>query len=387
LRYLFLLIPLAGAALFYSIGYNAYTLLLYLVLAFFFLVGMLIVLRGWLRDAALVLASILLCLVAIEAYQVFTNTRTITEQPKEFAGSKPVLGWGALTPGSFVAKKVDAKTGQLIYDVTYTVDDHLLRKTSSSGSGSTIAFFGDSFVFGEGLPDGETLPQVFSDLEGRKLRVLNFAFSGYGPQQFLRPLETHLYDSLLGDSRLFIYETAPWHAERTACTPSFMLRAPRYVLRNGRVIYAGACAEGLTRLVREVIGHSAAFRALVQPAEGTPTRADLDLYIATILRAVTLAREQYHVPTLVLYVPISYVYLFENYLENSGYTDQQIMQKLRDGGAEVIDGTLKPADYPQLMLNIPGDGHPTGAANRLWAEMIKAWWDAHAQTLLGARAH
>jgi lysophospholipase L1-like esterase len=387
LRYLFLLIPLAGAAFVYSIGYNTYTLLLYLVLAFFFLVGMLIVLRGWLRDAALVLASILFCLVTIEAYQVFTNTRTITEQPKEFAGSKPVLGWGALTPGSFVAKKVGAGTGDVIYDVTYTIDDHLLRRTVSPGSGPTIAFFGDSFVFGEGLPDSETLPQVFSDLEGRKLRVLNFAFSGYGPQQFLRALETRLYDSLLGESRLFIYETAPWHAERSACTPSFMLRAPRYVLRDGRVTYAGACAEGLTRLVREVIGHSAAFRALVQPVEGTPTRADVDLYIATILRAVNLAREQYDAPTLVLYVPISYVYLFENYLEKSGYTDQQIMQKLRDGGAEVIDGTLKPTDYPQLMLNIPGDGHPTGAANRLWAEMIKAWWDAHAQTLLGARAH
>jgi lysophospholipase L1-like esterase len=344
-------------------------------------------LRGWLRDAALVLASTLFCLVAIEAYQVFTNTRTITEQSKEFAGSKSVLGWGALTPGSFVAKKVDAKTGDLIYDVTYTIDDRLLRKTISSASGPTIAFFGDSFVFGEGLPDGETLPQVFSDLEARKLRVLNFAFSGYGPQQFLRALEARLYDGLLEESRLFIYETAPWHAERTACTPSFMLRAPRYVLRDGRVTFAGACAEGLTRLVREVIGHSAAFRALVQPAEGTPTRADVDLYIATILRAVTLAREQYHVATLVLYVPISYVYLFENYLEKSGYTDQEIMQKLRDGGAEVIDGTLKPMDYPQLTLNIPGDGHPTGAANRLWAEMIKAWWDAHAQTLLGGRAH
>jgi hypothetical protein len=362
LRYLFLLIPLAGAAFVSGIGYTNYTLLLYLTLVFFFLLGTLIVLRGWQRDTALVLASIFFCLVGVEAYQVFTNTGTITEQPKEFAGSKPILGWGALTPGSFAAKKIDAKTADVIYDVTYTIDDHLLRKTISSRSGPAIAFFGDSFVFGEGLPDNETLPQVFSDIEGRKLRVLNFAFSGYGPQQFLRALETRIYDNLLSDSRLFV------------------LRAPRYVLRDGRVTYAGACAEGLTRLVREVIGHSAAFRALVQPAEGPPTRADVDLYIATILRAVTLAREQYHAPTLVLYVPISYVYLFENYLQKSGYTDQEIMQRLRDGGAEVIDGTLKPTDYPRLTLNIPGDGHPTGDANRLWAEKIKALRERHVQT-------
>jgi hypothetical protein len=56
LRYLFLLIPLAGGAILPRFGYNDYTLLLYLILSFLFVVGLLILLRGWLRDAALVLA-------------------------------------------------------------------------------------------------------------------------------------------------------------------------------------------------------------------------------------------------------------------------------------------------------------------------------------------
>lgn len=367
LRYLFLLVPLAGAVLVYNAGYTNYTLLISLTLAFVFLIGVMIVARGRLRDAVLVLSTIVLCLIGVESYEVVTTRRALAEQPRDFADSRPILGWGPIKPGRFEARKIDPSTGAVIYDRTYTIDDHLLRKTSSAESGPTIAFFGDSFTFGEGLPDNETLPQIFSDITDHKLRVLNFAFPGYGPQQFLRALETRMYDSLLRDARFFVFETAPWHAERSACVPPFTLRAPRYVMKDGRPTYVGACAEGLTRIVREVLAHSAAYRALVQPAQGAPDRAEMDLYIAMIGRAATLAREIYHVPTIVLYLPYTTAYLAA-----SGYTNEEIMQKLREGGAEVISGWFNPADHPGLIISIPGDGHPTGAANRLWAEMIKA---------------
>jgi lysophospholipase L1-like esterase len=379
LRYLFLLIPLAGAAVVYRAGYTNYTLLVSLTLSFFFLIGVIIIARGWLRDTVLVLATIVLCLVGIEAYEVITNKRSLAELPHDFADSRPILGWGPITAGTFNAKKMDPKTGRLIYDTTYTIGNHLLRKTSSAESGPTVAFFGDSFMFGEGLPDRETLPQMFSDIMNRKLHVLNFAFSGYGPQQFLRALETRMYDDLLRDARLFVFETAPWHAERTACSPPFTLRAPRYVLKDGNPVYVGACAEGLTRVAREILGHSAAYRALVQPAQGAPSRAAIDLYIAIIGRAARLAREQYNVPTLVLYLPYT-----TTYLEASGYTNDEITQRLQDGGAEVISGWFNPADYPELTIVIPGDGHPTGAANRLWAEMIKGWLDRNGTTSIAS---
>ncbi|MBV8850717.1 MAG: SGNH/GDSL hydrolase family protein, partial [Methylobacteriaceae bacterium] len=376
MRYLFLLIPLAGAAILYNTGYTNYTLLISLTLGFLFLVGVMIVVRGRLRDAALVIASIVLCLIVAETYEVITSRRSLAELPADFADSRPVLGWGPVKAGSFNAKKTDPKTGAVIYETTYTIDEHLLRQTSSAASGPTVAFFGDSFMFGEGLPDDQTLPQIFSDLTDRKLRVLNFAFPGYGPQQFLRALETRMYDDLLREAGLVVFETAAWHAERTACSPPFTLRAPRYVMRDGAPVYVGACAEGLTRLAREILGHSAAFRALVQPAQGPPNRADIDLYIAIVGRAATLARENYNVPTLVLYLPYT-----PAYLEPSGYTNEEIMQKLRDTGVEVLSGWINPLDYANLTLVIPGDGHPTGAANRLWAEGIKSWLDRNEHTL------
>jgi hypothetical protein len=133
------------------------------------------------------------------------------------------------------------------------------------------------------------------------------------------------------------------------------------------------------RFVREVLGHSAAYRTLVQPAQGAPNRADIDLYVAIIQRATTLAREKYHVATLTLYLPYNAAYL-----EPSGYTNDDIVRKLREGGAEVLVGVLNPADYPELTLAIPGDGHPTGAANRIWAEMIKGWLDRNHNTALAS---
>jgi hypothetical protein len=52
-------------------------------------------------------------------------------------------------------------------------------------------------TFGQGVPDADTLPQAFADATGHRWRVLNLAFPGYGPQQFLRSLETDIFRDLL----------------------------------------------------------------------------------------------------------------------------------------------------------------------------------------------
>ena len=93
--------------------------------------------------------------------------------------------------------------------------------------------------------------------------------------------------------------------------------------------------------------------------------AKLELYIAILARAGELAREKYGVPTAIVYLP------YEGYLRGSGHTDQQIMQRLREGGLVVIDGSLDPGAFPGQPLTIPGDGHPTGVANRARAELVR----------------
>ena len=90
------------------------------------------------------------------------------------------------------------QSGASIYKAEYTIDSNLLRETLSAETGPTIAFFGDSFTFGEGVNDAETLPQAFADLLGRRERVLNLGFSGYGPHQFLAELQTGRFDGVIG---------------------------------------------------------------------------------------------------------------------------------------------------------------------------------------------
>jgi ABC-type transport system substrate-binding protein len=381
MRYSLLLIALLGVGITYSLGYGTYTLLLYLIFALLFLIGIMVVARGRLRDVCLVASSILLCLILAETYELLQTGGSLKQQEKIAFAPDQVFGWTPRAPGVFHVKKVDQKTGSVIFDVINTIDEHLQRKTISAINGPTVAFFGDSFTFGQGLQDSETLPQIFSDLENRRLRVLNFGITGYGPQQFLRAMETGIFRNRLEDSRLFLFQTAPWHAERTSCVHPEMLRAPRYVLKDDRATYVGACAEGLERILREVISNSAVYRALVEPAFRTVKRADIELYIAVIARSIELARRDYGVPTLILYLPF-----VPTYLSQTGYTDAEIMQKLREAGAYVIDGTINTADHPGTVLYIPGDGHPTGATNRLRAEMLKEWFDRNAASLLTSEA-
>jgi uncharacterized membrane protein YhaH (DUF805 family) len=374
MRYVLLLIGMFGAAIVYSIGgYAAYTLLLYLFCALVLLIGIMVIVRGRLRDLCLVTSSILLCFIFVEVYHVFGSRAWPEQQEKVSFVPDPSLGWSPSAPGTFHSKKVDRKSDRVIFDVANTIDQHLQRKTISNEGGPTVAFFGDSFTFGEGLQDSETLPQTFSDLENQRLRILNFGIPGYGPQQFLRAMETGIFRTRLRNSRLFVFLTAPWHAERTSCLNPSMLRSPRYIMKDGQVTYTGACAYGPLRILWEIVGHSAAYRALLSPTFTKLNPTDIDLYIAIVARAIELARKEYGVPTLILYLPFA-----PEYLSQTGYTDADIMQKLREAGAYVVDAAINPAEHPGVDLFIPGDGHPTGAANRLWAKMIKDWVDKNA---------
>jgi len=172
--------------------------------------------RGRLRNACLSLASIVLCASALTAYSVVADPSPIDILPSGYRVARPVIGWGPEHPGVFHVAKLDRGSGRVIFDVDYTIDENLTRKVSAT-EGPAAAFFGDSMTFGVGLPDNQTLPQLFADETGHRVRVLNLAISGFGPQQFLRALETALHDKLLTPALSIVYLTAPWHAERSAC--------------------------------------------------------------------------------------------------------------------------------------------------------------------------
>ncbi|MFI5002935.1 MAG: hypothetical protein ACHQK9_23865 [Reyranellales bacterium] len=341
-----------------------------LVIAFITATYLAVLLRGRFRDAMAVTASLLFCLAAAEPYCVDRFITSVDINTPGHNGPRPILGWGPIRPGVIHNTKLDTATGRVIWDRDYTIDAHLRRQVVSPLDGPAVVFTGGSDTFGTGLPDAETLPQIFADLTDRRMRVVNLGFPGYGPQQTLRGLETGLFDDALKDGRLLVIETTPWQVSRTSCTLDYMGAAPHYEVENGQPTFLGPCKDSWSLAWRAFSAISSIPHFFVIRAEQQPRPEAIDLYLAIILRSAAIAREKFGVPTVVLYQP------GEDFLKPTGYSDVQLAQRLRVAGLGVVDGRLNPADFPGQDLEIPGEGHPTGVTNRAWATRLKEYFDS-----------
>jgi hypothetical protein len=352
------------------------------ILAFLVLAGMASRLRGKLRGGLAVLASLAFGLSIIEATAAIRETKELYVVTNGESVPQPIIGWGPEHAGRFHAEKTDPKSGVSIYRVDYTIGSNLLRETHSVETGPAIVFFGDSFTFGEGLNDADTLPQLFADLLGRKQRVLNLGFSGYGPPQFLAELQTGRFDGVIGaQPRLFIFMTMAEHAERTACRPVWARLGPRYALENGHVALKGACYEGLRARAREWLENMASYRLFIEPYLQKGTHEDVELYVRILLASVSLAKEKYGVATLIPYIPA------DGYLNGTGFSDDDIIQRLRDGGATVIDVSLAKDEAAGAKLRIGGEGHPMPLANRLRASLLEEYIENRMPGILVGGVH
>jgi hypothetical protein len=346
------------------------SLVVYLLLLFLLLVDITLFIPERARPPFVVFGALVLGLCLIEgAALAFVHKPPVSIQENGLLARDPILGWRSGNPGVYSDQRIDSNTGRTIYSVRYTIDANGLRKTISSDHGPTVAFFGDSFTFGLGVKDADTMPQAFANLTDHKLRVLNLGVEGYSPAQFLRAVETGFFDKVIGpDPRLFVFLTSPWQSSRVACKLDYTSGAPRYILENGKPVYAGVCRLEHRKLVQQLLSHVAIFPVIFQRLFQVAIRGDIQLYVAETLKAVALAKERYHVPTIVLFVSAGYRNLWL-----SGFSDQDIIDQLRAGGAPVIDASLgkDPADDPKL--GIPGDGHPTPFAHRARAILLKQY--------------
>ena len=359
-----LLIPLLLAAiLFLELKHQVQNFRLFsLILAFALIVDLAILARGAMRNLLTVLATLILGLSVAEGVASAVKPRSEVSVERGWAVRQPVMGWGAEKAGTYHAKMTDTSDNSIIYETDYTFDSDLLRHTVSAEAGPAIVFFGDSFTFGDGVKNSETLPQDFADLTDGKQRVLNLALTGYSPQQFLREMETSRFDKVIGpDPKLFIFLTAPWHAERTSCKAYWTAHAPFYAMENGRPVFKGDCNEGASLYWREWLNNSALYRYFSEPWRHRVSQKDVELYVGVLEAAIKMAKEKYGAPTLIPYLRVP-----EQYLAGTGFTDESIMRRLSDAGAIVVEfipseGTSRrPADQHP-------DRRPSDAARQSFA--------------------
>ncbi|MGH6845412.1 MAG: hypothetical protein ACRECU_11985 [Methylocella sp.] len=92
---------------------------------------------------------------------------------------------------------------------------------------------------------------------------------------------------------------------------------------------------------------------------------------------MNLAKEKYGVATLIPYIATP------GSLIGTGFSDDEIVQRLRDGGAVVMDVSLV-EDESTGPLSFKGDGHPTPLAHRLRAVMLKNYVEQQMDGILHA---
>jgi hypothetical protein len=326
--------------------------------------------NGRVQNRVLVLASTLITLAALElGTAIYRELARYLDSSNggaaRFIREHPDLGYEPKDASVQVhARRV--RDGHLVYDVVYSIDEqrHRLAKGEKTAS-CTVLFFGDSFVFGEGLNDDGTLPQQFLAEVGSRSNAVNLAFPGYGPNQTLRALESMRSD-VAGNGRVAAVFTSllPDHARRARGLYDWARFGPRYELTSeGQAVAAGRFDRFSGRPAswaafrRELIGvlrGSALFDRLYQYPEITNPEeikfADA-LLVAILARAAAIVKERFDAPLTVI-----------GWDDESGHL-KPILATLRDHGVDAIDkdALLKGPWTPDYL--IPGDGHPSAKAN------------------------
>src|SRR5436305_1597582 len=189
------------------------------------------------------LAFLFLALATTELYFEFetTDNRAAFPQAEQHSTERDGLVY---RPGTFRGVKTYGFGTGVVYDVHYSIDENGLRTAPDSlkQNGPLAMFFGDSFTFGAGVNDDETLPNAFSILSG--MRILNFGVPGYGPHHMLRLLERDIPKKITSSfPRLMIYTAIASHIARAAGRAGWGQDGPLYEIQNGTLHYVGSFRE------------------------------------------------------------------------------------------------------------------------------------------------
>jgi hypothetical protein len=168
-----------------------------------------------------------------------------------------------------------------------------------------VVFFGDSFTFGEGVSDHDTMPYFFAKEGDGKFNVYNLGFHGYGPHQMLRALETERLKTIVDDPvHLVIYQGIQSHVDRVAGNTWWDHYGPRYTLTpDGSVRYQGPFHGKWYKFFYNLVHHSALYvfiQERVIQMHAFDSR-NIPLYIGVLEQSRRAVERNLHAPFYVLF--------------------------------------------------------------------------------------
>ena len=362
-RSLFVLAILAVAsALEYAINNHGSTSgLRHVLVAIVALAAVTALVGGRSRDLALMLTSLCVGVGLLEAGTLWLEKKPAVWIDGGLRQPRPYVGFGPSRPGRYPMKQV-AADGHVVFDVTATIGNDLLRASTAPKGEGAVAFFGDSFTFGAGIEDKDTITQAFADLTRQAVPAPNLSFSAWSPANNLAILKHDLHADALRGARRFVLMTAAWHIDRTACKVDYVQSAPRYRLdAAGELAQHGTCFDGR---LHDVLHGFALFRDIIEPRLARIDAQDADTYFAIVDQFVRVAKEKYGVPPTIIVLPDLPGYLAQLKTDEAAY-----IARLKTSGADILVDPLS-RDAENNPYAIPGDGHPTGLANRTLAKML-----------------
>jgi len=259
----------------------------------------------------------------------------------------------------------------VIYDVIYSIDEYHRRLTPADGPeqrNKFLLFFGDSFTFGEGVADNETLPYYVAR-SATDYQPYNYGLSGYGPQQMLAKLQSdNLTDEVSETEGIAIYIFIDGHVER-ALGSMYVFNAwgdqmPYYTVDwRGNLVRRGNFTTG-----RPLI--SALYAALDQSEIARYYNVNIPPRLANrhyglAARVMAEARDVFRAKfnSDDFYIVI--------YPDEGDYAED-IIPHFERLGLNYLNYDERIKLSSEAGLSIVGDGHPTGRAHQMVAEWIVA---------------
>jgi hypothetical protein len=351
---------------------------------------------SWAKALSLNLAVIAFTLAGAElyCYDVYFSEEPLRETEYSVDEANPghtdirdlfrhrLLGWAPTKGKSFIERTRFNNT--LLYQVKYTIDEHGLRVTSPptnthKAQSSCLLFFGDSFTFGEGVNDAETMPYRVAVKTNQHYQIYNFGFLGYGPHQMLAQLQQGVVDGAIECTPVMaIYQALPGHVSRAAGLEAWDQSGPKYVPgKETLVVWNGRFDEEKPHDIRgrfrafhrnlpidtkRYLEKSALYRALLYMHRPV-TDDDLDIFLRIVDQSRRIIESRYNATFHVVFWDFSG--------ENS--VESKIIEGLKQKAIPVhLISTILPeyrGEEEKYKIH-HADGHPNPLAHDMVADYV-----------------